>query len=88
MEIYIIIFYLIGVVLTFGRLTGMAYYHEGIFRKYGQFEWIHKTPFHDGFIIFGALTSWIGFVLAILTYNRNIDDKFLFKWSYKDLNYE
>ncbi len=88
MGILLIIIYLIGVVLAFGRLAGMSYYYEKTFRKYDISTWIHKTPFHDNFIVFMSLTSWFGFIVSLNSYYCDTDDQYFLKWSYKDLNHE
>lgn len=79
--IIIIVLYIIGAVLSFGRVVGSSYGIEEYYIEYLPCSF--KSPFFP-FSVFVTSVSWIGFLAGIIIYWAE-SEKYFFKWSFKPL---
>ena len=77
----IIIIYLIGVVLSLGRLAGSFYEIEERYTKWVPCS--YKTILDTDMAIY-SLFSWLCFLAGLIVYFGD-KEKYFFKWSYKPL---
>lgn len=78
MTTIIIILYIIGCILSYGRLTASTYIIDEEFIKF-----IPPTPAYLTISIL-SLFSWLAFIAGIFVYFEN-NEHYFFKWSYKPL---
>jgi phosphate starvation-inducible membrane PsiE len=78
MTTIIIILYLIGCILSYGRINASMYAIDEEFIKF-----IPPTPAYLTISIL-SLFSWLMFIAVIFVYFEN-NEHYFFKWSYKPL---
>lgn len=84
MTILIILFYLIGCVLSYGRMYGALRSID-----YDYIKVFYPEDINAGYIYIITITSWLGFMIGILYYLANIlegdKEKYFIKFNKKDL---
>lgn len=82
--IYIILIYLIGCLLSFGRITAKFFEIEERYLRYEPFLewWLNPVQFKVGMKY--TLLSWIGLSYGIYQYHI-LSEWYLFKFSYNAL---
>lgn len=78
------ILYILGIIAAFGRVTAMFYEgDENAAKVFYPRPWWEISEIR-GFIILVLVGSWISFLAGLIAYYK-MDEKYLFKFSYRKL---